>query len=508
MKIQIEARFSGGLRALFQRFLYFSHMKRILLVGTGPSGFAVLNSLDGLDDVWVMDGQTDFENSKISSRSHLGLKQKFGSDHTYTDSDMAGIKVDGSYKLPISYSRGGFGEIWGTGFTPYKISKLFPEADFELDASVTQSMKELLTIIPFSHVPGELDQRFGTVDLWSNAKYFGHLDSHPRFDQFLNTRASSSKDGLLFGYPNLLLDSTKCTNCGLCLTGCPYGALFDPGEQINRMIFLKKLNHERFIKGIVQRLEPEATRVKVHYSANGEEVSEWFDEVILSTGPLSTAIILMNSGLLPDEFDIPDSQVFYGAFLSKKRFRAKNESKEVGQMVCYPEIESDLDFQISFYAPTELSRMRISQSIFPTFFRNLRIPRILSERIIPAIGFLPEEVSGKIHIQKSADKFQVTRHKNPEANLVARNSLKRVSFALWRMGLVNFPLGTRIPPPGAGFHIGGSLRLGGDFLDIHGYLISAKSIRVLDASILPKIPAGAHTFLTMALIRTLIRGAS
>jgi ferredoxin len=480
-------------------------MKRILLVGTGPSGFAVLNSLDGLDDVWVMDGQTDFHNSKISTRSHLALKQKFGSDHTYTDSEMIGIKVDDSYKLPISYSRGGFGEIWGTGFTPYNISKLFPKADSNLDASITQSMKELLSIIPFSHVPGELDQRFGKVDLWSNSKHFGHLDSRPRFDHFLKTRASSHKDGLLFGHPNLLLDSTKCTNCGLCLTGCPYGALFDPGEQINKMFLLQKLNNTKSIKGFLQRLEPAENKVKVFYSSNGEECSEWFDEVILSTGPLSTALILMNSGLLPDEFDIPDSQVFYGAFLSKRRFRAKNEFKEVAQMVCYPEIGLDHDFQISFYTPTELSRVRISQSIFPTFLRNLRIPKVLSERIIPAIGFLPEEVSGKIHIEKSGNKFKISRQKNPEAKLVARNSLKKVSFAVRRMGLVNFPFGTRVPAPGAGFHIGASLPLGGDFLDMYGYLLSTKSIRILDASILPKIPAGAHTFLTMALIRALIK---
>jgi hypothetical protein len=33
----------------------------------------------------------------------------------------------------------------------------------------------------------------------------------------------------------------------------------------------------------------------------------------------------------------------------------------------------------------------------------------------------------------------------------------------------------------------------------------APSIKILDASILPKIPAGAHTFLTMAIIRNLLK---
>jgi ferredoxin len=483
-------------------------MKRVLVIGTGPSGFAVLKSLGCSRDTWIIDGQADFDISKISTRAHLALKMKFGSTHTYVNSKALGFIDDSSYKLPISYSRGGFGEIWGNGFTPYECSEIFPNASSLFQSRIREAMQELLEAIPFSHSPSELDIRFGKVDCWSNSESFGELTGHIGFERFLRTRGGSNPDGLLFGPPSLLLDSNRCTNCGLCLSGCPYGALFDPGEFINRMIASNELDIKKLMKGIVKRLDQTTLGVNVYFQTDGIEKSELFDEVILSTGPLSTALILMNSGLLPDEFEIPDSQVFYGALVSRKRMRPLASTKEVGQLVCYPRESSSEDFQISFYSPSELSRNRISQTIFPTFLSYLKIPKFVSERIIPAIGFLPQDLSGKIVIKRVAGGYSIRREKNPSSLHSSRKALRRVSRTMRRFGFVNVSIATQIPAPGSGFHIGASLPLGGNYVDDLGYLNNAKSIRVLDASILPKIPAGAHTFFSMALIKALIKQAS
>lgn len=483
-------------------------MKRVLVVGTGPSGFAVLNSLHNAHDVWIMDGHADVVDSEISTKSHLALKMKFGSTHTYVDSRSIGLVDDSKYKLPISYSRGGFGEIWGNGFTPYKTKEIFPEASPVLETGIRNAMQDLLDDIPYTHVPSELDSRFGREDSWSKSKALSEWSPNPIFERFLNTRKGLDTDGLLFGQPSLLLDSHRCKNCGLCLTGCPYGALFDPGERINQMVASKELDINKFIKGIVKKLESTILGVKVFFDSENIEKIELFDEVILSTGPLSTALILMKSGLLPEKFEIPDSQVFYGAFVSRKRIRPASLTREVGQMVSYPGDTLNGDFQISFYAPSELSRSRISQTVFPSWMRYLKIPRFLSERIVPAIGFLPQDMSGKIVIQSEAQGFSVTREKNSSSSRSAQKALNRVSRAFRYYGLMNLPLATQIPAAGSGFHIGASLPLGGRYLDDMGYLKNVKGVRVLDASILPKIPAGAHTFFSMALIAALVKKKS
>jgi ferredoxin len=342
-------------------------VKRTLLVGTGPSGYSVLSSLEHFDDIWIMDGQTAFNSNAISTRSHLALKQKFGSSHTYVDSESLGLKENRSFQLPISYSRGGFGEIWGNGFTPYDIFELMPEDSDDLYSPLLEAMKELLDRIPFSHSESELDYRFGKLENWSNSKTTTGINLHPLFVKFLNRRKKSKTYDLLFGQPNLLLDPNKCTKCGLCLTGCPYGALFDPGEHVNKMIYSRKISSDRFIRGILKRIDLVETGVVVTYLVDGIETTQDFDEVILAAGPLSTALILINSGLLPDNFFVPDSQVFYGAFFSLRRFRREKESQEVGQIVCYPLNKSEGDFQVTLYSPSETSRTRISNTIFPDF---------------------------------------------------------------------------------------------------------------------------------------------
>ena len=492
--------------ALLFIFRYVCPVKRTLLVGTGPSVYAVLNSLERLNDIWIMDGQTDFNFNAISTRSHLALKQKFGSSHTYVDSQSLGLKGNRSFQLPISYSRGGFGEIWGNGFTPYDIFELMPEDKDELYSPLLDAMKELLDLIPFSHAESELDYRFGKLENWSNSKTYSGINLHPLFANFLSYRKKLEPDNLLFGQPNLLLDPEKCTRCGLCLTGCPYGALFDPGEYVTKMIYSGRFSSDRFIRGILKRIDLVETGVVVTYSVDGTEISQNFDEVILAAGPLSTALILINSGLLPDNFFIPDSQVFYGAFLSLRRFRPKKELQEVGQLVCYPLKKSEGDFQITLYSPSDTSRMRISKMILPSFLQFLKLPKIFSDRIIPAIGFLPQSESGGIQITKSNSGIEITRPINSESKVGSKRSLKKVASATWRSGFIHIPFSTQVPVPGSGFHIGASLPLGGKHVDAHGYLVNSKSVRVLDASILPRIPAGGHTFLTMALIRALVRG--
>ena len=83
--------------------------------------------------------------------------------------------------------------------------------------------------------------------------------------------------------------------------------------------------------------------------------------------------------------------------------------------------------------------------------------------------------------------------------------MNHVAKTMRTASLVHLPWAMRIPLPGSGFHIGASLPLNSEHLDKLGQLRIVPSIKVLDASILPKIPAGAHTFLTMAIISNLLK---
>lgn len=482
-------------------------MKRKLVIGTGPSGYAVISALDDLEDVWIMDGNTSYkrENSKVEK--HLGIKQKFESSHAYAKNKSIGIHDDSIYQTPISHSRGGFGEVWGTGFIPFSSEELKEYVPTEKISEVKSSMNRLLNSIPFVYIKSQLSSRFEDLNEWNVPHRRTNRLFHRVFDSICESRNSDNlDDGLVFGSPSLFLDSEICVKCGLCLSGCPYGVLFDPGESINRLISSGKLSAERVVSGIVTRLVPVDSGCIVHFLDNGVEKSEFYDSVMLATGPLSTAIILMNSNLVPDQLDVPDSQVFYGAYFTLKRIRAEDKRTEMSQMVCFPSSYSGLDFQLSFYAPSELTRYRVSQILFRRLADYIKFPKFISERIVPVIGFLPQDSSGKIRLERIGDVIKASRLKNSQSRINARRSLMKAAKPLKSFGFFSASFLTRVPDPGAGFHLGASLPLGGKFLDEMGCLRNSPQIQVLDASILQKIPAGAHTFLSMALIMSIVKG--
>ena len=64
-----------------------------------------------------------------------------------------------------------------------------------------------------------------------------------------------------------------------------------------------------------------------------------------------------------------------------------------------------------------------------------------------------------------------------------------------------------VPPPGSGYHVGAGMPLGGSVVDHQGRLRDAPAIHVVDASSLPQVWAGSHTFTAMANAHRIARGA-
>jgi ferredoxin len=480
-------------------------MKKILLIGTGPSGWAVLNSIPNLERLWVIDGGAEIDLGSVASSKHLGVKGKFGSSHSYGRVDSNEVMDDSNYALPLSYSRGGFGEVWGRGFTPYDIAE-YSQDDYFRNLNLYPAMKRILAKLPYLHSPSDLDLRFGIEELWGQSRSSTSVKTHPFFAEILKKKRGKASDNkILIGTPNQFLDSSKCTGCTLCLSGCPYGALFDPGEEVNKLILTGKLPKSNVLKGKVLRIYKKEGVNVVEYTRNKKIFKIEFDEVIISAGPLSTLFILMKSQLLPSTFQLPDSQVFYSALFSMKRIRTAKKLPEMGQISIHPRTRDDFDFQLSLYAPSETSQDRISKTIFGEKSMSIKIPKWATDHLIPIIGFLPQEASGYLRITMKGDSIVVNRIDNNESLRIARLCLSKVRKSFLKMGLLNVPFSLRIPDAGAGFHLGASLPLASEFLDEFGYLKNNPTIRIMDASILPKIPAGGHTFLTMSLIDYLMR---
>lgn len=477
------------------------------MIGSGPSAWAVLNSLGNLDDVLLIDGGAKFSPANLNLGKHLGVKTKFGSNHAIAVASDFHVDDQSRDAFPASLSRGGLSEIWGNGFSPYLFSEISKELLID-DAAIQKSMREILDLIPSSNLNKNsmLARRFKLDSVIGSKNCQEVIPIHPLFESKLQgIKSQNQKLSILIDRPFFFLNSNSCTNCGLCMTGCPYGSLFDAGEKINTMILRNQILRKNVISGKVIRLERVGEKIKVYYTQNRTSQSILVEEVILSCGPLATAILLMNSNLIPNRLEIPDSQVFYFGLVSRKRFKQLPLIPDLGQLAIIPSDVSRGDFQVALYKPTLMSKNRISESLFGRFSSILKIPRFVSDRIVPAIGFLPQDKSGVLVLEKDGAQIRLIRKKNHESNGEIRKIIKEVKPLLRDLGFYTPKFSLRIPDPGSGFHLGASLPLGGEIIDMNGRLRNEQQVRIMDPSLLPTLPAGAHTFLTMSLIRLVMR---
>jgi ferredoxin len=475
-----------------------------LVIGTGLSAWSAITSMDSLENVHVIDGNEKIRSKNFTTSKHLGLKTKFGSTHSFADPLSLNLVDMSSNQLPASLSRGGLSEVWGNGFTPYPFSQL-DNRNLITDLEIFLSMKELLDLMPHVADKALMDLRFREFqEIYALTSYEG-VDSHQFFIQVNEELSRKANSDFAFGRPFLFLNKKLCTRCGLCLTGCPYGALFDAGEMFNSLILSGKIKSTQVHSGVVNKLIPKTDSIDVEFwNEDGLQVKS-FKNVILCAGPIPTAAILMRSNLIEDDFKIPDSQVFYFAGFSMRRVSPVPEIAEIGQLAIYPvNIESG-DFQVGFYAPSKISRERISSSLFRGPINFLRVPKFISDRLIPGIGFLPQESSGFLTLKLEGESIIVSRTSRDHVRKSAMHVVRILTKLFSSTSLRVLKISLRIPDPGSGFHIGASIPLDGDHIDELGRLRTEVRIKVMDASILPSIPAGAHTFVTMALIRFLMK---
>jgi hypothetical protein len=121
------------------------------------------------------------------------------------------------------------------------------------------------------------------------------------------------------------------------------------------------------------------------------------------------------------------------------------------------------------------------------------------------IGFLDSDKSGRIEIElEDSGVLKASTHENSNTRATIKQSLKAISQILRKLNLWVLPWLTTTPPVGAGFHSGASLPINSEFIDEIGQLRKAKNIKIGDASLLPKIFAGSHTFNSMVLNHSLI----
>ncbi len=465
--------------------------KRIAIVGSGPSSWATFQILRLLHlnccEITILDANK--RESYDSDAPTIASKSKMGSTHMYeVDDGFIEFKEPNNFSL----ANGGLSTVWGAGIRLWDQNYL---SEHGLLSDIYSSALTLLKELPYS---GDNS----TLNIPSEWK----IPSTPRPPgsvDFADLTDFSSRG--IRSFPTALAinvtSNDKCVGCGKCLSGCAYGSIFDSGNLFDKYLAQKLISRRDFL---VEKIVLTPKSVELHGLSNNElQGIQYFDEVHLCAGAIGTPAILLRSDLVPRrKLKVLDSQVFY--FMGLKKFaRNKLSSFALSQITIASHGSKDYEFKASLYRSNEDIRLRAKQAIKKITKLHFPIPRFVDNYLFVGIGFLNSNQSGAINItEKDGRVFIDTVASKKE---YARNAIEDIRKFLFRKRMLVFPSVVEMPSPGLGFHSGGALPLDSELVDEYGRLRVDNRIRVSDVSILKSIPAGPHTFSSMAIVCSIIK---
>lgn len=443
-------------------------------------------------------------------------KLSFGSDYSFArDGDSRGPVWEKGKPFHHSHALGGLSNVWGSSVLPMRAEDMkewpFPLADLvpHYEAvtrfmPVTRSgegIREWLPSYTTHEHPIPLSSQTAALE--------GDLTRHQR---------TLHQRGFRFGASRLAIkasggtESLPCNLCGRCLTGCPYSLIYSSAHTLRDLIAAKKVTYHP--GHAVRKLKTSIDRV--HITGVTLENAQPFEflatRVFLGAGIIPTADIVFESiPAVGRTATFLDSQYFIYPLLRFKAVKdAEAEDKhtsaqlflEIDDPAISPHLVHMQIYGHSGFLVDELESTFLRHPLRWKWFRRQFIGRLLI-----AQGFIHSTHSGKVEL-RSEDQPDGT------ARLIARCQPSREAFLKtlkvgWKLMRHAFetrmiPLfpGLKFPDPGASYHTGSSFPMSREpsprQTDRLGSFPGHPNIHLVDASVMPSIPATTITFSIMA----------
>jgi hypothetical protein len=456
-----------------------------LIIGSGPTAWAAAQGIlarGGRPVVVDFGRQVQIAPPTIRGTSKFAMKGDLEKGRIFSYPRPLVAAADGNH-LPLSSARGGLSRIWGAGILMRTVAEL--GIDQKLEVDFEEAYSQLFSLMPSTGTDDQTSQRFPLL------RSEGVVPVSSRFKRLIETAQTRNGD-VLVGYPRLSLQggSSDCTRCGLCLSGCPDQLFFSADRAFDRLESEKRCT---FVVGPVIDLCPSGDYVDVRTPFQSLRAKR----VFVAAGPIGSPALLQRSGLVSNALTVHDSAVFYSGLLNLSAAQGDESDFAAAHAAFYSIDPGITDFQITAYESNDSYRTRLSE-VF-------HVPRVLTEllkpfanRFNPLIGFLDSSVSGTLELQFDGQRTWVKRVQNPLARRAAAQSLSRLGKFLRGTRYRPVPQVVVFPYVGSGYHAGASLPLGGSDVDLSSRLRLTSGVYLVDASVLPRIPAGSHTFAAMA----------
>jgi choline dehydrogenase-like flavoprotein len=439
----------------------------------------------------------------------LPHKKLFGSDFLYRESHEKIPWQGNEDALRPSLGLGGLSNVWGATMLPPRDSDI---SDWPIQRPhLNEHYAAAARIMGLAARHDALEELFPlhaeAVPLKQSrqaALVLGNLEPH---------RDALRARGWDFGQSRLAVraaDSSRgigCVYCTHCMAGCVYGCIYNSAYTVRELQQRENFRYERDV--IVTRLAEKADGVGIEafHRRTGSPLSFDARRVYLGAGVIPTARIFLRS---QDAFDQPltlkDSQYFLFPLILKRRVR--DVDKEALQTLSQIFIElnhpsiSNRSVHLQVYTYSDLIAAAVRRSLGPLKLFS----RSVVERLVIVQGYLHSDESASIRMtlkrEGQADVLQLDPVLNPETRRTIKRVLRELLKQSRALGGFAVPPMRQIARPGRGFHCGGSIPMRVHpkkfESDCQGRPLGWSRVHVVDASVLPTVPATTITFSVMA----------
>ena len=458
---------------------------------------------------WSAGQLTAFKAGMAAGAKGIPLKLAYGSDYPYREAEVHLPADYSGVALRPSLGRGGFSAVWGAAMMPYSQQDT---ADWPVTAAdLTRHYAAVARFTGFSGVHDDLEQIF---PLHTEPAAALALSRQARLlhDRLTKHREALRAAGIKFGQARVGVKAGAggCVYCGLCMYGCPYGYIFNAEQTVRELRQNPNFTYQSDL--VITRVEERGNVARAigYHRISREPLTLSAGRIYLATGVVSTARTVLHSlGRYDRTVRLKDSQYFlFPLVLTRSGGEVRHEALHtLCQMfveIFDPEI-TPRSVHLQVYSYSDL----IGQGVRQPFGRAAALlewpARILEKRLLIVQGYLHSDHSSQIAVrlkQGQPDRLQLVAELNP----AVRPTIGRVLRKLRRHGgqLGAWPLSPllQVAEPGRGFHNGGSFpmrRNPGELeTDTLGRLSGWQRIHIVDASVLPDVPATQITFSIMA----------
>jgi choline dehydrogenase-like flavoprotein len=500
---------------------------RAVVVGSGPAGVACAHALvtRGVEVVLV-DGGLTLEADRRATVAQLratpqaqwpadvlarikegmeptaggvAVKHQFGSDFPYRGvAEHLGFTAENALLQP-SLATGGFIPVWGAAVMPYAADEFdgWPINREDLAAHYR-------AVLDFMPLAGVEDDLAGEFPLYSDRAATLPLSPQAARLQprLAAARARLRAAGITAGRARLAVRG-DCVQCGLCLYGCPYGCIYDTTVTIGELRSTGGLVHEAGIVVDAVEESESGVRLRGHHTQTGEAWSMEADRVFLAAGVVSSARLLL-AAQGGGTVRVLDSAYFLFPLLSTFSTPEVRHAPAHTLSQFYLELldraVSSRRVQVQLYTYSDLLTEALRHTLGPLAMDWLL--RWIERHAFIAQAYLHSDESHTMELSVKDGRAHLVGRENPHTREVVGRVLRRLREIAPAIGLWPVPGTVKIMPPGRSFHCGGTWPMRAEpragESDVLGRPHGWSRVHVVDASVLPAIPATTITFSVMA----------